>query len=311
MTKKVLIIMDPIESINIKKDTTYQLILSAQAIGHEVYYLMPGSLAIKYLKPFADIGKLKIDENANPHFKISEIQELDLEGFNYVLMRKDPPVDNNYIYMTYILDLINKKNTKVINCGFILRNQNEKLITLNFPNHIPETILTCKKEDIEEFKKIHKKIILKPLNLMGGQSIYLLDEEDKNFNVIIEDITNRGKNYIIAQKYIDEAEIGDKRIIIINGEVIEEAVIRKPDSSDHRSNIASGGTIEKYNLNSDEIKICNDVALFLKKKNILFAGLDIIGNKITEVNITSPTCIAEINKFHNTDLGRKFWNKIQ
>ena len=123
--------MDPIESINIKKDTTYQLILSAQAIGHEVYYLMPGSLAIKYLKPFADIGKLKIDENANPHFKISEIQELDLEGFNYVLMRKDPPVDNNYIYMTYILDLINKKNTKVINCGFILRNQNEKLITLN------------------------------------------------------------------------------------------------------------------------------------------------------------------------------------
>jgi glutathione synthase len=226
-------------------------------------------------------------------------------------MRKDPPVDNNYIYMTYILDLIDKKNTKVINSGFALRNQNEKLITLNFPKHIPESIITSKKEDVEEFKKIHKKIILKPLNLMGGHSIYLIGEKDKNFNVILEDLTNRGRNYIIAQKYIDEATNGDKRIIIINGEVIKEAVIRKPNFEDHRSNLASGGTIEKYILNSDEVKICNEIAFFLKKEDIFFAGVDMIGDKITEVNITSPTCIAEINKFHNVDLGKKFWNKIK
>ena len=311
MIEKVLIIMDPIESINIKKDTTYQLILSAQEIGHEVYYLIPGSLAVKNLKPKAQIGKLKINKDTSPFFEISDIEELNLDTFNYILMRKDPPVDNNYIYMTYILDLIDKKNTKVINSGFALRNQNEKLITLNFPKHIPESIITSKKEDVEEFKKIHKKIILKPLNLMGGHSIYLIGEKDKNFNVILEDLTNRGRNYIIAQKYIDEATNGDKRIIIINGEVIKEAVIRKPNFEDHRSNLASGGTIEKYILNSDEVKICNEIAFFLKKEDIFFAGVDMIGDKITEVNITSPTCIAEINKFHNVDLGKKFWNKIK
>ena len=146
---------------------------------------------------------------------------------------------------------------------------------------------------------------------MGGHSIYLIDEKDKNFNVILEDLTNRGRNYIIAQKYIDEAINGDKRIIIINGEVIKEAVIRKPNFEDHRSNLASGGTIEKYILNSDEVKICNEIAFFLKKEDIFFAGVDMIGDKITEVNITSPTCIAEINKFHNVDLGKKFWNKIK
>ena len=310
MNKKILIIMDPIETINIKKDTTYQLIVSAQEIGYEVHYLIPETLAIKNLKPIGIVGKLQVDKNKTPFFHISDTKELEIEKFDYVLMRKDPPVDNNYIYMTYILDLVDKKNTKVINSGFSLRNQNEKLIILNFPRHIPESLLTCNKEDVEQFKNSYKKIILKPLNLMGGKSIYLLEEKDKNFNVILEDLTNMGKNYILVQEYIDEAVIGDKRIIVIDGVVNEEAVIRKPDSKDHRANLASGGTIEKYILNEDEKTICNEVASYLKKENILFAGIDMIGKKITEVNITSPTCIAEINKFHNIDLGRKFWNKI-
>ena len=145
---------------------------------------------------------------------------------------------------------------------------------------------------------------------MGGRSIYMLEENDKNLNVIFEDMTNMGRDPIIVQQYLEEAKDGDKRIIIINGEVIRESVIRIPNKNDHRSNLASGGSIEKYLLDKDEFKICEKVATFLKKENIQFAGLDMIGNKITEINITSPTCVAEINKFHNINLGKYFWKKL-
>ena len=310
MSKKVLIIMDPIESINIKKDTTYQLILSAQEYGHEVFYLTPETLSVNSNGPVGEISKLIINAQENPFFKISNTKSCKLSEFDYVLMRKDPPVDNNFIYITHILDSIDKKNTKVINSGFSLRNHNEKLITLNFPKHAPESLVTCNKREIEKFRDLHKNIILKPLNLMGGRSVYFLEERDKNFNVIFEEITNMGKNYILAQRYIPEAVNGDVRIIVINGEVYKEAVIRKPNRNDHRSNLASGGTIEKYLLNKNEINICSEIANFLRNEKIYFAGIDMIGSKITEINITSPTCISEINNFHDINLGIKFWEKI-
>ena len=310
MNKKVLVIMDPIESIDIKKDTSYQLMLSAQKIGHKIYYLIPGTLSMNSEGPFGKICELQLNDKKENYFEISEGKNFQLSYFNYILMRKDPPVDNNYIYMTYMLDALDNKITKIINPGFTLRNHNEKLITLNFQKHIPESLVTRNKKDLENFRYTHKNIILKPLNLMGGRSVYYLGEKDKNFNVIYEEITNMGENYILAQKYISEAENGDKRVIIINGEVFKQAVIRKPNINDHRSNLASGGTIEKYILNENEISICNEVASFLQKEKIYFAGLDMIGEKITEINITSPTCIAEINKFHNIDLGVKFWEKI-
>ena len=309
--KKVLIIMDPIESIDISKDTTFQLMCAAQEIEYDLYYLLPNTLSIESIKPFGSIGKLKIEKKKKPFYKIYDIKNEQLSNFDYILMRKDPPVDINYIYKTYLLDLVSNKQTKIINTGSSLRNFNEKLITLNFPSHIPDTIVTSNKDQIENFKEKHKKIILKPLNLMGGRSIYMLEEFDKNLNVIFEDLTNMGKDFIIVQQYLEEAKEGDKRIIIINGEVIKESVIRIPNKNDHRSNLASGGSIKKYFLNKEEIEICEKVATFLKKENIQFAGIDMIGNKITEINITSPTCIAEINKFHNIDLGKYFWKKIQ
>jgi len=310
MSKKILVIMDPIESINVNKDTTYQLMLAAQNIGHELYYMNPGTLSVDLCEPFGSISKIKINKEKELFYEKAEENKIQLSEFNYVLMRLDPPVDNNYIYITYILDMIKNKNIKVLNTGSSLRNYNEKLITLNFPNHIPDTLLTCNKKEIHVFKEKHKKIILKPLNLMGGKSIYLIDEFDKNFNVITEDMTNSGKNYILAQEYLPAASMGDKRIIVINGQVIEESVIRIPNNNDHRSNLASGGSIEKYNLTKDEMIICKEVASFLKEKDIFLAGIDMIGDKITEVNITSPTCIAEINDFHNVDLGKIFWKTI-
>jgi len=311
MSKKVLVIMDPIESINVKKDTTYQLMLSAQNIGHELYYLIPGTLAIRSLEPVGIVSKIKINKDKTPFYNLSDELDFILSDFDYILMRQDPPVDNNYIYKTYILDLIKNYESKVINTGYSLRNHNEKLIILNFPEHIPDTIVTSDKKNLENFKKNHKKIILKPLNLMGGRSIYFIENIDKNLNVIFEDMTNLGKNYIIAQEYLEDVNKGDKRIIVINGKVIKESVIRVSNNEDHRSNIASGGTIEKYILNKEEIKICENVAKFLKEKNIFFAGIDMIGNKITEINITSPTCLAEINKFHNKDIGKFFWEQLK
>ena len=310
MNKKILIIMDPIESINIKKDTTYQLMLSAQAYGHELYYMIPGSLSINSCEPVGSISRIKLHKEKKIFYEKLEANKIQLSKFDIILMRLDPPVNDNYIYITYILDMVKNKNIKVLNTGSSLRNYNEKLITLNFPSHIPDTILTCCKNELSLFKKKHKKIILKPLNLMGGKSIYLIDEFDKNFNVIAEDMTCSWKNYIIAQEYLHDAIEGDKRIIVINGEVIEESVIRVPNNNDHRANLASGGSIKKYNLTQSEIKICKEVAKFLFEKNIFLAGIDMIGNKITEVNITSPTCLTEINDFHNIDLGKRFWEAV-
>ena len=146
---------------------------------------------------------------------------------------------------------------------------------------------------------------------MGGRSIYFIENTEKNLNVIFEDMTSFGNNYIIAQEYLEDAKKGDKRIIVINGKVIKEAVIRVSDDKDHRANLASGGSIKKYILNKEEIKICENIANFLSRENIFFAGIDMIGNKITEINITSPTCIAEINKFHNIDLGKFFWEQLR
>ena len=311
MSKNILMIMDPIESININKDTTWQLMLSAQNLDYELHYLIPGTLAISSLEPVGEIARIKLSDNKVSSYSLSKSKKSILSKFDYILMRIDPPVDNNYIYKTYILDLIKNYNVKVLNSGYSLRNYNEKLITLNFPKHIPDTIVTSNKKDIENFKNKHKKIILKPLNLMGGRSIYLLEELDKNLNVIYEDMTDLGRNYIMAQEYLEDAKKGDKRIIIINGIVIKEAAIRISSNNDHRSNIASGGNIEKYILNEEEIKICEEVASFLIEKNIFFAGIDMIGNKITEVNITSPTCVTEINEFHNIDLGKMFWEHLK
>ena len=311
MSKNILMIMDPIESININKDTTWQLMLSAQNLDYELHYLIPGTLAISSLEPVGETARIKLSDNKVPSYSLSKSKKSILSKFDYILMRIDPPVDNNYIYKTYILDLIENYNVKVLNSGYSLRNYNEKLITLNFPKHIPDTIVTSNKKDIENFKNKHKKIILKPLNLMGGRSIYLLEELDKNLNVIYEDMTDLGRNYIMAQEYLEDAKKGDKRIIIINGIVIKEAAIRISSNNDHRSNIASGGNIEKYILNEEEIKICEEVASFLIEKNIFFAGIDMIGNKITEVNITSPTCVTEINEFHNIDLGKMFWEHLK
>ena len=311
MSKNILMIMDPIESININKDTTWQFMLSAQNLDYELHYLIPGTLAISSLEPVGEIARIKLSDNKVSSYSLSKSKKSILSKFDYILMRIDPPVDNNYIYKTYILDLIENYNVKVLNSGYSLRNYNEKLITLNFPKHIPDTIVTSNKKDIENFKNKHKKIILKPLNLMGGRSIYLLEELDKNLNVIYEDMTDLGRNYIMAQEYLEDAKKGDKRIIIINGIVIKEAAIRISSNNDHRSNIASGGNIEKYILNEEEIKICEEVASFLIEKNIFFAGIDMIGNKITEVNITSPTCVTEINEFHNIDLGKMFWEHLK
>ena len=311
MSKNILMIMDPIESININKDTTWQLMLSAQNLDYELHYLIPGTLAISSLEPVGEIARIKLSDNKVSSYSLSKSKKSILSKFDYILMRIDPPVDNNYIYKTYILDLIENYNVKVLNSGYSLRNYNEKLITLNFPKHIPDTIVTSNKKDIENFKNKHKKIILKPLNLMGGRSIYLLEELDKNLNVIYEDMTDLGRNYIMAQEYLEDAKKGDKRIIIINGIVIKEAAIRISSNNDHRSNIASGGNIEKYILDEEEIKICEEVASFLIEKNIFFAGIDMIGNKITEVNITSPTCVTEINEFHNIDLGKMFWEHLK
>ncbi len=311
MSKSVLVIMDPIDSIKVEKDTTFQILLSAQEINYKLYYLKPESLYIEKNQTKGFSQSLKVFDNNTNWFELSSEKDCELGAFDYILMRKDPPVDVNYINITYLLDNIKNNKTKIINNSSSLRNVNEKTSILDFPNYITETIVTSKKDSIKFFLDKHKKIILKPLNLMGGESVYLLEQNKDNVEGIIDKITNYEKNTIMVQKFLPEIKNGDKRILIINGKPIAEAIIRVPGKNNYIANIAAGGKAEKYIANKRDLEIAEKVSSYLVNKDIFFAGIDIIGDYLTEINITSPTCMREINYFHNLDLGRKFWMEMK
>ena len=291
-----LFIIDPIESLNKIKDSSILLMKECLRRNIEVH--------------FSEINQFSIYEgNVNIHSqKILSLEEgikyqdteLNLSSFfKKIFIRKDPPFDDDYLNLTYLLDHAVQEGTDVINNPSSIRNHNEKLSILNFQEIIPPTIVTSNASDVVNFLKIHEKIVLKPINGMAGNGIFVIDELDKNINSILETSTVNDTKVMMAQKYIPDITEGDKRIIIIKGEPLPFCLARIPDGKDFRANLAKGGTGIAKKLTADDIKIVNVIKKYLVKSKLDFVGIDVIGKYLTEINVTSPTCLVEIENQTN------------
>lgn len=305
--KKIGFIIDPIEKINTKKDSSFAMMLAMQKSNHEILYIKPEDIFLKKDKVCGNAYSIKVEDKPNNFFEVISDQEINLASLDSIFMRIDPPFNMNYIYLTYLLELVEKESERnnhklvLINKPSSIRDCNEKLFTAWFPQCCPETLVTKSSDQIKKFLLEQKEIILKPLDGMGGESIFYLHEGCKNKNVILETITKKQTEYIMAQAYLPEAKLGDKRITLINGEPVSHAVLRTPPKDDIRGNIAVGGTTSIVPLTDRDRWLCAQVGPVLKAKGLYWVGLDIIGDYITEINVTSPTCIRELETYRQEE----------
>lgn len=311
MTIKLGVIMDPIGSINYKKDSTLAMLMEAQARGYALFYMEQTDLSVLDNQPQARMRPLTVKADPANWFELGEVQDRPLSELNTILMRKDPPFDMDYVFTTYLLELAEQAGVLVVNRPQSLRDANEKLYTLQFPQCMPPTLVSCNKDQLREFVCQHKDVILKPLEGMGGASIFRVREEDPNTNVIIETITQRGKRLIMAQGFIPEIAQGDKRILLVAGEAIPYALARIPPKGETRGNLAVGGEGVGVALTERDHWICRQVAPALLAKGLLFVGIDVIGDYLTEINVTSPTCIRELDKLYNLNISAKLFDAIE
>jgi len=307
---KISIQMDPIELIDIKADTTFALALEAFERGHDLFYYNPKDLTFKN-GVVAAKGKniINIKNKINEHVLLSEEEIRDLSNEDVILLRQDPPFDMTYITNTHILETIHP-NTFVVNNPFEVRNAPEKLFVNKFKEYIPETLITRDIVEINKFKKDYKEIIVKPLYGNGGKQVFHIRQDDPNFSSLIEMFFEYSNEPLILQRYLPEVRNGDCRVIMIDGE-IAGAINRIPPKGQARSNLHVGGKAEKKILNKRESEICEALSEELKKKELILVGLDIIGNYLTEINVTSPTGVQEISKFDNSNISSKFWDAVE
>ena len=307
---KIVAQMDDIFSINIKTDTTFLMLQEAQGRGYEIFYYTPQSMFfdVKKQKIFAQISKIKL--NNSSHFcEILEKKYQNLTDFDVILVRQDPPFDMNYLTTTYFLEKI-KDLVLIVNDPSNIRNCPEKLFVTNFPNLTPPTIISSNLEIIKEFHKEHKKIILKPLYSFGADGVILIDESSQNLASNFEMMQKLYQTPLIAQKFLVEISDGDKRIFLLDGEPIG-AVARVAQKGEIRSNLHIGGSAQKAQLTNRDLEICREISPHLKKLNLLLVGIDVIGDYLTEINVTSPTCVPEINELNNQKLQTKILEAIE
>jgi len=290
------VIMDPIAGIKTYKDSTFAMLLEAQRRGHELWYMEPGHLTVRDGEAYGHMRPLQVRDNSDDWFTLGESDNRRLATLDLLLMRKDPPFDMDYVYSTYILDLAERDGVTVVNRPQALRDANEKCFTTHFPQCCVPALITRCAAEIKEFVREHGLSVVKPLGGMGGDSIFQLRPDDPNMNVILESMTGGGDGELVmAQRYIPEITSGDKRILVVNGEPVPWALARIPGAGDFRGNLAKGGTGKGVALTDRDRWICEQVAPELKRRGILFAGLDVIGDWLTEINVTSPTCIRELD----------------
>lgn len=311
MTKTIGVVMDSIESITPYKDTTLLLLLTAQTRGWKIMYMEQNDLYLNNNVPSASMVELKVQDDEAKWFSKGDVEFQPLSNLNVILMRKDPPFNTEYIYTTYILEAAEKLGVTVINKPQSLRDYNEKIFSTLFPQCIPPLIVSSHSGKIKKFLDTQGEIILKPLDGMGGSSIFKVGNSDPNLNVIIETLTCKGTQTIMAQKFIPDIIKGDKRILMIGGEPIPYCLARVPPKGDIRGNLAIGGKGIVQELDDRDLWIANQVGGFLKKKGIILAGLDVIGGYLTEINITSPTCAREIEREKLIDIGGKLFDVIE
>ncbi|NOU51730.1 glutathione synthase [Pseudoalteromonas sp. JBTF-M23] len=311
MTIKLGIISDPINGFNIKKDTGFAMMMAAQQRGYELYYMEIGDLFLYQGNAKATAAKATVFDDANHWYELEQKQSIDLSDLDVILMRKDPPFDTEYIYATYILERAEQAGSLVVNKPQSLRDANEKLFTAWFSEHTPDTLVTRSQAQIREFLAKHQDIILKPLDGMGGASIFRVKQDDPNIGVICETLTEHGQRFAMAQQYIPEIKQGDKRVLVVDGEVVPYCLARIPQGGETRGNLAAGGRGEARPISEDDLRIAQAVAPTLKEKGLLFVGLDIIGNKLTEINVTAPTCVKEIETAYDISIMDMFYDAIE
>ncbi len=308
---KIAVVMDPIASIIPAKDSTLAMLLAAQAHGHSIIYFTINDLRIDSGVARGMGSPLKVLDDPALWHELGPASDMELADFDVLLMRKDPPFNMEYIYSTYVLDLAEQAGVMVVNSPASLRNINEKAFTAWFPQCSPDTLVTRSKAELRAFRDEHRKIVVKPLDGMGGTSVFVVGTEDNNANVIFETLTEDETRFTMAQSYIPEIDAGDKRIILVNGEAPRYALARIPHASDNRGNLAMGATAEIRELTDRDRWICEQVGPELRRRGVIFAGLDVIGDYLTEVNVTSPTGIREIAKATDLDLADELFNCIE
>jgi glutathione synthase len=293
------VIMDPIQGIQPKKDTTLAILLKAQDRGFDLHYLEMSDLFLKYGAAFGITRPLSVFNDLNHWYELGEKQEQPLNQFDVILMRKDPPVDMEYIYATYILEQVESTGTLVLNPPKALRDLNEKFYATLFPQCMAPTIVSASQAKIHAFIQEQGSVVLKPLAGMGGRGIYKCQVNDPNINMIVEAMTQNGTRMIMAQQFLEEIFSGDKRIILIEGEPLPYALARIPKEGDFRGNLAAGGYGKGVVLSERDHWICEQIRPSLQEKKLLLVGIDVIGEYLTEINITSPTCVRELEaEFH-------------
>lgn len=310
-TLNIGVVMDPIANINTKKDTTLALLLAASKRGHKLSYMEMSDLYLDNGNALATMRPLKVFDNHEHWFELGTATEAKISTLDIVIMRKDPPFDNNYIYATYILETAEREGCLILNKPQSLRDCNEKVFATQFPQCCPAHLVARDQQQLKSFHAQHNDVIFKPLDGMGGSSIFRCPENDPNVSVILETLTNHGEHYIMAQKYLPEIKQGDKRVLVVNGEAIPYALARIPADGETRGNLAAGGSGVAQPLSERDEWIVSQVAPSLIEKGLYFVGLDIIGDYLTEINVTSPTCVREIDAAYNTNIGETLWSAIE
>ncbi|MCF6281344.1 MAG: glutathione synthase [Candidatus Polarisedimenticolaceae bacterium] len=311
MKLSIGMVMDPIESITPYKDSSFAMLLAAQSRGWQLHYMQQQDLFLQQDRCYARCRTITVTDNTTDWFSLGEEQTLPLDQLNAIFMRKDPPFDMEYIYTTYLLEQAERRGTLIVNKPQSLRDANEKLFTTQFPQCCAPTLVTRQAQDLRRFMQQHGDIILKPLDGMGGASIFRLREGDPNISVVIETLTRHGQRYTMAQRFIPEITHGDKRILMVDGEAIPYALARIPAKGETRGNLAAGGHGKGIPLSEHDHWIAQQVGPRLREMGILFAGLDVIGDYLTEINVTSPTCIRELDSQFKLNIADQLMTAVE
>jgi len=310
MTLSFTVVMDPIRAINIKKDSTFAMLLEAQARGWSVFYMEQPALWVRDGKAFGHMQPLSVRDDPKDWYQLAPGEDRPLACMDVILMRKDPPFDMEYIYTTYVLERAAAEGAWVVNRPSSLRDVNEKLYTAWFPQCCAPTLVSRRRTQLKAFLEEQQDIVVKPLDGMGGESVFRIRLGDPNTNVILETLTRRDQRMAMAQRFIPEFTQGDKRILLVNGEPVPYALARIPAPGEGRANLATGGTGKGMLLSDRDRWICAQVGPAMREKGLLFVGLDVIGDYLTEVNVTSPTCIRELDKIYGLNISAQLLDVI-
>lgn len=311
MSFKFGIVMDPIKSINIKKDSSFAMLLAAQEKGWQLFYMELSDLYLQQGEARARMFEIRVQRDMDQWFELVSEQDMALAELHTLFMRKDPPVDAEFIYATHILERAEQSGCLVVNRPQSLRDCNEKLYATAFPQCCPPVLVSRDQDRLRDFLVTHQEVIYKPLDGMGGASIFRVKLGDPNLGVILETLTQHGNKQIMVQRYLPEIKAGDKRILLIDGEPVPYALARIPSEGEHRGNLAAGGSGVVQALSDRDRWICEQIKQDLKRRGLIFVGIDVIGEYLTEINVTSPTCIQEIDAAQDTQIASRLMDVVE